>query len=75
MLSFRSNEGDPADAAGALTAMLMVALLLARGAEVNTKDGAGDTPLDDAKRYKHTKRVAQLLKRYGAKPRPSAARR
>ena len=41
-------------------------LLIAEGADVNAKDGGGNTPLDWAIKYKRTK-IADLLRKHGGK--------
>ena len=41
-------------------------LLIAKGADVNAKDGYGNTPLDWALKYKHPK-IADLLRKHGGK--------
>ena len=41
-------------------------LLISKGAEVNVKNNAGQTPLDLAKQREHTE-IVELLKQHGAK--------
>ncbi len=44
----------------------IVKLLIAKGADVNTKDAGGMTPLDFAIIYKHPE-TADLLRKHGGK--------
>ena len=41
-------------------------LLIAKGADVNAKDGGGETPLDQAIKYNHTETI-DLLRKHGGK--------
>ena len=44
----------------------MVELLIAKGADVNARDGDGRTPLSYAQDKGHTK-IVELLRKHGAK--------
>jgi len=42
-------------------------LLISQGADVNAKDGGGDTPLDEAIKRKRHPEIATLLRKHGGK--------